>query len=257
MSKKDVEMKEEKKEEIKKDPVDEWAIDEEDLSEEDKHLKDNLDMLVERLQDTNIELQKTALNAIKNEVRDATSSMTSVPKPLKFLKPHYSKIKEIYEQVKDEGFKKAFADVLSVLAMTMSEPNSRESLSFVLKGTHQEVTSWGHEYLKCLSGEIADEYAELSEKQENTDNLLFLVEVIAPYNMQHNSEPEAVDLLMEVEQLPKIVEFTNENNYSKVCKYLEACSYYSADAEEMIQTLETAYKVYKKNNRFPEALRIA
>jgi 26S proteasome regulatory subunit N1 len=86
---------------------------------------------------------------------------------------------------------------------------------------------------------------------------MFLVDVITPYLMQHNSEPEAVDLLMEVEKLEKLVPHSNETNYKKVCQYLEACSYYAADGEEMITTLKVAYNIYKNNRKYPEAMRIA
>jgi len=41
-------------------------------------------------------LVKIAIDGLKNEVRSSTSSMTGVPKPFKFLKTHYNKIKEIY-----------------------------------------------------------------------------------------------------------------------------------------------------------------
>jgi 26S proteasome regulatory subunit N1 len=46
--------------------------------------------------DSNIGLQRKALDEIKNEVSVATSSMTSVPKPLKYMRPHYDTIKEFY-----------------------------------------------------------------------------------------------------------------------------------------------------------------
>lgn len=51
-----------------------------------------------------------------------------------------------------------------------------------------------------------------------------LVHIIIPYFMKHNEEPEAVDLLMEVERLENLVEFTNENNYVRVCLYLLSCA---------------------------------
>ena len=44
-------------------------------------------------------------------------------------------------------------------------------------------------------------YLEKIEKSESLDDILGLVDVIVPFFMKHNEEPEAVDLLMEVEQL--------------------------------------------------------
>ena len=40
-----------------------------------------------------------------------------------------------------------------------------------------------------------------------------LVDTIAPHCMKSYEEPEAVDLLAEVEQLEKLVPLCNENNY--------------------------------------------
>lgn len=95
-------------------------------SEEDKQLQEDLEMMVERLsvsiqkiltsclwsqftilttknvfsshfQEKNTELYRQALEELRRQIRSSTTSMTSVPKPLKFLRPHYGKLKEIYE----------------------------------------------------------------------------------------------------------------------------------------------------------------
>ena len=84
-----------------------------------------------------------------------------------------------------------------------------------------------------------------------------LVDQIIPEFINHNEEPEAVDLLIEVEKLSKVVEFTNKNNYSRVCNYLLSCSDYAADTEEMQATFKTAYDVFVKFKKYPDALRVA
>jgi|JI10StandDraft_1071094.scaffolds.fasta_scaffold316147_1 26S proteasome regulatory subunit N1 len=106
-----------------------------ELSEEDKEIKEKFDMLVERLKDTSEEIQRAALEAIRNEVSTATSSMTSIPKPLKFLNPYYKQIKEYYETLRDSKFKQEVSDLISVLGITMSEDGSLDSLNYALKGT--------------------------------------------------------------------------------------------------------------------------
>jgi 26S proteasome regulatory subunit N1 len=70
---------------------------EEELSEEDQKLKDELDMLVERLLEPDTDLYKPALQNIKTFIKTSTSSMTAVPKPLKFLRPHYAGLEKAYE----------------------------------------------------------------------------------------------------------------------------------------------------------------
>lgn len=64
-----------------------------DLSEEDIKLRTDLELMVERVQDADPSLQRTAIASISEQIRSATTSMTSVPKPLKFLRAHYDTLK--------------------------------------------------------------------------------------------------------------------------------------------------------------------
>jgi len=70
-------------------------------SEEDLKKKQELDLLVERVQDKDAGVQKLALEALRQEIKSSTSSMTSVPKPLKFLRPHYSTLKTFFSTVSE------------------------------------------------------------------------------------------------------------------------------------------------------------
>lgn len=49
------------------------------------------------------------------------------------------------------------------------------------------VSSWGHEYIRSLSGEIGEEYHARREKSEGVDDLLGLVAQIVPFHMTHNA----------------------------------------------------------------------
>lgn len=50
-------------------------------------------------QEKDTSLYRPALEELRRQIRSSTASMTSVPKPLKFLRPHYGKLKEIYENM--------------------------------------------------------------------------------------------------------------------------------------------------------------
>lgn len=50
-------------------------------------------------QEKDTSLYRPALEELRRQIRSSTTSMTSVPKPLKFLRPHYGKLKEIYESM--------------------------------------------------------------------------------------------------------------------------------------------------------------
>ncbi len=51
---------------------------------------------MQRLSDPEQDQKLYAFKQLKQEIQGATSTMTSVPKPLKFLSPHYNQIKDTY-----------------------------------------------------------------------------------------------------------------------------------------------------------------
>lgn len=141
--------------------------------------------------------------------------------------------------------------------MVASENEEPDALKYALLGTRQKLVQWGHEYLRNLAGQIGKQYESNIEKSESTDDLLQLVDQIIPEFIDHNEESEAVDLMIEVEQLQKLADFCNLNNYERVCSYLLACSSYAADTEELTSILKTAYGIYRKFDRYTDALRVA
>lgn len=239
--------KDQKKKDEKKD---------EDLSDEDLALKQQLELYVERVQDPDPGLQKVALESMRQEIRTSTSSMTSVPKPLKFLRPHYGTLKAYYETMVDPDLKTLLADILSVLALTMSAEGERESLKYRLLGSAGDIGSWGHEYVRNLAGEIAQEYVKRQSEEASIDDLMELVQQIAAFHMKHNAEPEAVDLLMEVEDLDLLVEHVDSTNFRRPCLYLTSSARYLPGPDDML-VLDIAYMIYLKFEEYPNALRIA
>jgi len=239
-----------------------------ELSEEDLQLKTNLELLVQRVMDSKAGVAKLALESMRTEIKTATSSMTSVPKPLKFLRPHLQTFKDQYPTIKDATNKKLLADVISVLSMTDSPGENviPESLKYKMLGSGEEVGFWGHEYVRNLASEIGIEYhrrTDLEEgeegvtaKDKEVDDLMKLVKDIVPFHMSHNAEPEAVDLLIEVEKLEYLIDHVTENNYSRTCLYLISCSSYLPEPEDGI-VLSTAHKIFMKVNKLCDAMRVA
>lgn len=243
---------EKQKKEVKNEKEDEKT----ELSEEDKLLQEELGNLVERLQDANTRLHYPALESLQNQIRASTTSMTSVPKPLKFMRPHYDTMKAIYESISDPKAKELCSDIISVLAMTMGE--GRECLKYRLFGSAQSISEWGHEYVRHLSGELAGEWDELTgeNKEDVSKKLIALVHEIVPYNMAHNAETEACDLLMEIEKLDFLEQYVDESAYQRVCLYLTSCVPYVADPENST-LLHAAAKLYRKFGQYPQAVRLA
>lgn len=224
-----------------------------ELTEEDKVLQEELEMLVQRLTEDDTSLYLAALESLRTQIKASTTSMTSVPKPLKFLKPHYKTLKEVYEKITPSETKAFCADIVSILAMTISE--ERECLKYRLLGSREEIGSWGHEYVRHLAGEIAQAWVDTSEGADR-EALLGLAKQIVPYHMAHNAEAEACDLLMEIEQLQLLHEYVDREAFPRVCLYLTSCVPYVPEPENT-NLLRTAMEIFLKYERYPESLRLA
>ena len=138
-----------------------------------------------------------------------------------------------------------------MVAMVVSEEGSNDSLKYCLIGSKRNLVEWGHEYLHSLSGEIGKEYNKRVEGQIDSSDLMELVDVIIPFYMKNHEEPEAVDLLMEVENLDRLIKFISDSNFERVCLYLLSCAQYAADPEEMIKAFRTAYTIYMNQKKYP------
>lgn len=125
--------------------------------------------------------------------------------------------------------------------MTYSDTQPRGTLRYRLLSASlqpslplSEPGSWGHEYVRHLAAELGEEYntRELDEagieketEEESivpgtVDDLRNLATECATFLLLHNAEPDAVDLLEELEIVDKIVDIVDENTYERVCQYM-------------------------------------
>ncbi|MCJ1353422.1 MAG: proteasome regulatory particle base subunit [Icmadophila ericetorum] len=281
--KEDIKQNGEKAEEIKKDKDGKPIVNgkkgeeskDEELSEEDQQLKSELEMLVERLkvktlpftdstrtltnmgnQEPDTSLYKPALEAIKNFIKTSTSSMTAVPKPLKFLRPHYDELTTLYEEWPAGADKNALADVLSVLGMTHGDEEKLETLKYRLLAPSEDLGSWGHEYIRHLALEIGQDYQRRMNEDVEALELVDLARSLVPYFLSHNAEADAVDLLSELERIQEIPQYLDENTYPRVCLYMVSMVNLLTYPEDK-QFLKTAHDIYKKYNKLSQAVVLA
>ncbi|PSN61915.1 26S proteasome regulatory complex, non-ATPase subcomplex, Rpn1 subunit [Corynespora cassiicola Philippines] len=228
----------------------------EELSEEDQQLKNELDMLVERILESDSSLYKPALDNIKEFIKTSTSSMTAVPKPLKFLRPHYEKLTKAYESWPEGENKKSFADMLSVLGMTYSDEDRLDCLNYRLQAPSSDLGSWGHEYMRHLALEIGREFQTRLNDDKSTDDITDLALSLVPFFLKHNAEADAVDILSELEMIDQIEKYLDENTYSRVCLYMistvSLLTYPDND-----KFLRTAYQIYRKYKQYTQAIVLA
>ncbi|KAI6202974.1 26S proteasome non-ATPase regulatory subunit 2 [Aphelenchoides besseyi] len=229
-----------------------------ELSDEDKKLKEDLEVLIARLQENDENLYLPSLESMRGLIRASTTSMTSVPKPLKFMLPHYTQMKQVFEKMGDTPAKRLCADIISVLAMCSD--NKSDCINFRLKGMHEPIGDWGHEYVRHLAMEMAEEWrltADGSGKsKERREELLTLIKDIVQHNMKHNAEVEACDLLLEIEKLNLLLEYVEDVDHARVCLYLLSCAPLTPDPDNQI-LIRTAKDLYLKFDKQFDALRCA
>ena len=209
------------------------------------------------MQEPDTGLYIPALNAIKDSIKTSTSSMTAVPKPLKFLRPHYDDLCQIYEQWPSGKEKDSFADVLSVLGMTQGNEEKLDTLKFRLAvPPSQDLGSWGHEYVRHLALEIGQDYQKRLTDDEDVDDLVDLTRTLVPYFLSHNAEADAVDIMSEIEIIQEIPKYLDENTYGRVCLYMVSMVNLLTYPEDQ-QFLRTAHDIYKQYNKLPQATVLA
>uniref|UniRef100_A0AAR5QB63 26S proteasome non-ATPase regulatory subunit 2 n=3 Tax=Dendroctonus ponderosae TaxID=77166 RepID=A0AAR5QB63_DENPD len=229
------------------------------VMEEDKELQRELKLLVEKITGTDPNLIPPALKMLKYLIRTSTTSMTSVPKPLKYLSPYYAQLKETHKHMPKGFTKRVLADVISVLAMGTcggeEARNQRECLKYCLMGTAKNIGDWGHEYISQLEAEIVQQWGMFHCGLVDKMMMPLIVDVI-DFNCHHNGEIQACDLLMEIDQLALLPKFISQTTYQRMCFYLFSCAKYVDDADRQT-IMKVVYGQYLKFGEYSKALVVA
>jgi 26S proteasome regulatory subunit N1 len=223
-----------------------------EMTDEDRKLQEDLELLVQRLVESNTDLYIPTLEMLKSIIRSSTTSMTSVPKPLKFLRPHYSTLKELHGKMPDGKWKSILADIISVLAMCSDEKS--DCLDYRLEGMNEPIENWGHEYVRHLATEIGSEWRSGTSTRKGS--MEKLITEIVSYNLKHNAEVEACDLLLEIERLDILIDLIKQDEHERACLYLLSSSPLSPDPDNT-NMIRTAMQIYSKFGKELEALRCA
>ena len=150
------------------------------------------------------------------------------------------------------------ADIVSVLSMAYAKENCRETLKYRLLGERGPIEYWGHEYVKHLAMEIGQEYREvIADVSGLTEDFSKIINDIVRFFLDHNAEPDAVDLLISTEQLPRMITALKENDdIDRVCLYILSCVPFEAYPDDTV-LLKTVHSIYRARSKLPEALSVS
>jgi 26S proteasome regulatory subunit N1 len=182
--------------------------------------------------------------------------MTAVPKPLKFLRPHYEPMTKLYEEWPAGDDKTSLADVLSVIGMTFSDEDRQDTLKYRLLAPTSDIGSWGHEYTRHLALELGEVYTKRLTEDQPYQDLIDLALVLVPLFLKSNAEADAVDLMSELEIIEDLPKFLDKDTYPRVCLYMVSMVNLLTYPEDQ-QFLRTAHDIYKQYNQLTQAIVLA
>ncbi|OHS94200.1 Proteasome/cyclosome repeat family protein [Tritrichomonas foetus] len=231
------------------------------MTEEEQIQATSDEILIEKLR-TNVEIackesleaRLKAVDILIDELKKSTSSMTSVPKPMKHLIPFMEQLKEAYETFSNNEYRRKMADLLSLLSIVDIE-KTFDILIYRLACPIENIGTWGHEYVRCLTLVLVRAHENPADFP-NTGQLDTLIGQISQYYMEHNDEPDACDLLLKVGKLDDILQLVDEESHKRVCTYLLQCYNYLPDPINT-DVLRIVEKIYTKLGKTAQSMVIA
>ena len=142
--------------------------------------------------------------------------------------------------------------------MTYSDDESLDSLKYRLLSPTPSPTDWGHEYVRHLSSEIGISFNKriVEDPEKPTDDLLNLAKQLIPFLLSHNAEPDAVDLLSELNSIALLPEYVDELTWERVVAYVVACVPLLTQDDDR-DFLICARTIYKKYGKLVEAMTLS
>ena len=113
--------------------------------------------------------------------------------------------------------------------MTYSDTQPRGTLRYRLLSNsmskeQMDPGQWGHEYIRHLAAELGSEYIARQENPEGAigtiEELRYLAVECAKFLLKHHAEPDAVDLLEELEIVDSIRDLVDDNTFQRVTAYM-------------------------------------
>ncbi|EKE42534.1 hypothetical protein ENUP19_0112G0021 [Entamoeba nuttalli] len=215
---------------------------------EDDQLKEEIELLVKRIQDPNIEISTSAIELLRKTLRgDNTSSSTTLPKTTKFIRPYLDQLKQFHSQLTNGELRQSLADVLSVLVMTNGEKG--ESLKYKLLGHLDDLGQWGHEYTRNLTGEVVDVW------QQQKDLLVPIAQKLIEFHIEHNAEQDAVDFCIETNNLAMLEQYSEKARFDKLLLYASSCAAYYPEPQDK-QIYQFLLHIALKQHKYSDAIRL-
>lgn len=147
----------------------------------------DLDVIISRIQDQDVEIQRSALKTLHREIVSAQGSVSFKQQE---LFDRLNTLSQIAESMEGDN-KKYLCDLLSAMNLFHSD---QKVLRYRLRGCFTNIEEWGIQYVRKLVCCILDVIYQKLEVEDYTS----LIEPIVRFLFRHNSEIEAIDFILEI-----------------------------------------------------------
>ncbi|KAH9421899.1 26S proteasome non-ATPase regulatory subunit 2 [Dermatophagoides pteronyssinus] len=186
---------------------------------------------------------------------DTATGFDRIPDILKVLMLFETDLKRLYENKSNERVKQILADIISYTCTGRCAEIKGQIVKYYMLGSKNLITRYGMSYVRNLSKDLIELWKNSSSDDKKTFSNL--IQECATYFMKQNSEIEACDLLLEVEQLTMLETIIHGVDLcEKVCQYLIASSLY-VDETESQNILYAALSLYLDHKLYIDALFVA
>lgn len=194
------------------------------------------------------------VSELKEELVNSIKEANSLPKPVKFIKPHFNIIKEKFDNLGID-VQGELGSLMSFCSISVSN-DKNDSVKFFFKSNKKDLFLYSDDYLNCLAGELSDEIQ--NSKDSNYIKLCYDTAFrICEYFFNNHLEINGTDLLLEIDKISDIINYLSDKNAKKVLDYLLEISKLSSDSEEYTRILESTYNVSLKFGFIFTALSVA
>ncbi|EUD66853.1 26S proteasome regulatory subunit N1 [Plasmodium inui San Antonio 1] len=141
----------------------------------------------------------------------------------------------------------------------VKEEESSGSVAAVTSGSAAGVAAAGASSSPSVagsSGPLAGSPGSMPKGVHMISHIYELVNIIVPYCFNHNTEYEAIDLLIEVDKINDIHLYVDEKSCERSILYLLNITHYSSSTEEYYKLMDVILHILKKHKRHVEYLKI-